>query len=82
MLITEQGFKVKWNHDREKRETICTLSRGSVTSNGHALCSPNDNFNKDVGRKVSLSRALESFDKEERTHVWDNYRKLTKEPRW
>lgn len=42
-------------------------------SKGFALCSSKDNFNREKGRKVSLSRALKNFPKEKRTEVWTLY---------
>ena len=42
---------------------------------GHARCCPTDRFSKDVGRKISLSRLLQSMNlsKEERRKVWEQY---------
>lgn len=42
---------------------------------GYALCSPQDRFSKDRGRKISLARLLKSMNlpKEERTKVWEQY---------
>lgn len=42
---------------------------------GSALCSSNDNFDKETGRKISLRRALEvaGFDKNQRTFIWNMY---------
>lgn len=63
------------------KEQISTFSAVSK-------CSPRDNFNKEVGRKLALSRALESetaraiLTKEDRKNVWEAYRTLTKNPRW
>lgn len=43
---------------------------------GYSRCHPNDNFNKETGRQLSLKKALEDgeFDKDTRTIFWDNYR--------
>lgn len=38
-----------------------------VVKMGCALCSVQDNFDRKIGRKISLTRALESFDKDFRT---------------
>jgi hypothetical protein len=39
-----------------------------------ALCSFNDRFNKQKGRKVSLTRAIQSYPKEQRKLFWDSYK--------
>ena len=40
---------------------------------GEAYCSVNDTFDKSVGRKLSLARALETAPKDFRTKVWKLY---------
>lgn len=42
-----------------------------------SFCSVNDKFEKEAGRKVSLTKALKGFPKEFRTRVWEQYRKIT-----
>lgn len=51
---------------------------------GTALCSPNDAYDKEFGRKLSLTRAVEisGFSKELKTAIWEAYRNMTKVPRW
>ena len=41
--------------------TIAVLVRGSKVFFGEAICSPEDNFNKKIGRMLSSQRALESY---------------------
>ena len=43
-----------------------------------------DEYNKDLGRKLSLTRALKhaGISKENRAKIWDTYRNLTLTPRW
>ena len=54
-------------------------------SHGHGECYVGDQFNKAIGRKVALTRALESNfpgnTKEFRTKLWKKYFELTKIPR-
>lgn len=47
---------------------------------GSAFCSVEDNFNKAIGRKLALTRALEGskFSKEERTAIWETYFDIVK----
>lgn len=67
-----------------KRHTECKILVPSEVegempgfiSIGYAKCHPKDNFNKEKGRQLSLSKALEDaeFDKETRTAFWNAYR--------
>lgn len=55
--------------------TQCFIkSRGhNVIAYGFALCSVEDNFCKNTGRKVSLTKALSNFPKNDRAKVWKRY---------
>jgi hypothetical protein len=44
---------------------------------GSAFTHPNDQFNKAVGRKIALKRALESLPRERRTLIWEAYGRFT-----
>lgn len=66
--------------DWEVRHTTCTIS--TVTESidksyelfmGWAWCDPNDNFNRNTGRKIALKRALENFDRDVRKQLWEAY---------
>jgi hypothetical protein len=43
-----------------------------------AICSIKDQFNKNVGRKISLQRCLSMscFSKEDRTQIWNSYKDM------
>lgn len=45
-----------------------------------AECVKPDNYNKSIGRKISLTRTLKEFDitKEEKTKIWDRFFTETK----
>ena len=47
---------------------------------GLAYCSINDNFERAIGRKIALTRALKDagFDKDTRTAIWKEYLGLVK----
>jgi len=38
-----------------------------------AICDPRDNFDKSVGRKIALQRALVEIDKSTRAKIWSAY---------
>ena len=40
---------------------------------GAGLCHPNDQFNKAIGRKVALARAISGLPRETRTQIWKAY---------
>jgi hypothetical protein len=40
---------------------------------GFAYCSVADNFQKSIGRKIALSRAVQPFTRAERKEIWDQY---------
>jgi hypothetical protein len=63
-----------WN----AKVTYCYLydPDGVQVGQGVAACHPTDNFNKIVGRKLALSRALKNagLGKAERTKVWESFK--------
>lgn len=63
--------KIKFKHFIKARLTVCEVG----DSVGVAVCSPRDNFSRNVGRKVALTKALQSshFTKYDRTKVWEEY---------
>ena len=42
-------------------------------SSGQSLCMAEDNFEKAVGRKLALARAVMKFSREDRKVIWDQY---------
>lgn len=59
----------------EKRRTVTTLLKGNKTYNlgakfvGVAVCSPNDIYNEEVGRKISYLRAKKALLSAMRTEI-------------
>jgi len=76
---------VSFQHLRDvAKATTCTLVVKNKVHTGIARCSKEDSFCRDTGRKVSLSKALQSSDltKRQRKNVWEDYRNMTNTPRW
>ena len=79
---------IKWHYierDNHKPMTECLLERRNTLLNrGSAFCHPKDNFCRDAGRRISLSRAMKNacMSKEERTVIWELYRNMKKNKRW
>lgn len=67
-----------------ERATTCIIfnEEGIEVSSGTANVHPKDNFCKEKGRKISLARAIKTWDKEYRTQVWDEYRTWGATNRW
>jgi hypothetical protein len=84
--IGDDEFKVEFNYPdygefdvfghKLPKETHCRVldDFGDVVAHGYAICSHRDQFNKNTGRKLALSRALSDvFTREERQLFWDAY---------
>lgn len=52
---------------------ISLLGNGIEESHGYAFCSHLDRFNRETGRKVALTRALQSLPREIRKKFWEAY---------
>jgi hypothetical protein len=60
----------------DRKITSCVINKGSdVLSEGIAIVHPGDNFNRSVGRKIALTRALSklSLSREDREKIWKAY---------
>lgn len=82
VIIGETAFIIKWRHWEKygPHQTDCTISaEGSpIRSMGFALCGPKDQFCKNTGRKISMTRALKCFKREVRKVFWEEYFKISK----
>ncbi len=58
-----------------KAQTLCALTVDDVTVYEWAYCSIHDTFDKEVGRKAALTKALRrsSLSRQERGRVWARY---------
>ena len=67
-----------------ERATTCIIfnEAGKEVSSGTANVHPKDNFCKEKGRKISLARAIKTWDKEYRSQIWDEYRTWGAKDRW
>jgi hypothetical protein len=78
--------RIKWEYSKAKgRITHCLIQKSDFSVYvSFAETSPMDHFSRDIGRKLSLARALKNanLSKEERKEIWEAYRNLTKKPRW
>jgi len=90
VTINNTEYYVYWKHIQEGRYkgTKCFIIDNKTEKmiiEGMGVLHPNDNFNKKIGRKISLTKALNNYDsmmeedswkKEGRTMFWNEYHKL------
>lgn len=77
-VILEHGGvrRVEFSYNREKRETYCFIfdeNGETMVSPGLAKCSAKDQFNKNIGRKIALTNAINPYDKSVRQQFWEGY---------
>ena len=82
LWIDETCYKITWYYDfirADKKRTTCVVewiqcgamrTFKHINAVGYTECSPKDNFNKKIGRKISLARALKDFPREFRTKIY------------
>ena len=87
VTVGSDTYKVTWQHDRQAESTICLIitnydGEDTLVASGEALCHHTDNFNYNVGRKLSLARAVvnafpNSFaSKADRRAFWTAYKAM------
>lgn len=86
--VGDKQYAVHFSHYRiPVCETGCSIHEGRCKVKGCAelihpyrglaICHENDQFNKAVGRKISLGRALQPLPRELRKQIWYAYFKLS-----
>jgi hypothetical protein len=86
-MFSVDQYKVFFRHARleePQRYTTCFILPVDCTNTeealaiGTATCSRGDNFDRAIGRKVALAKALKGFDRETRKAFWQAYFEKTK----
>jgi len=89
--MKSQSYTIKWKHHQKpitgKAHTECQIidtDSETVLAGGIATLSEKDQYDKNIGRKVSLSEAMDnlSLSKEQRAKIWEDYRMMTPQHRW
>lgn len=80
----DYSFKFQHNTTGKERGTVCRVfnEAGNQVIYGVSNVHPKDNFCKEKGRKIALSRAIKSWDKVYREQVWNEYRTWGAKDRW
>ena len=76
--------KLEKEDSQVERGTVCRVFNevGDQVTYGVSNVHPQDNFCKEKGRKIALSRAISKWDKSYRTQVWNEYRTWGAKDRW
>ena len=76
--------KLEKEDSQVERGTVCRIFNevGDQVTYGVSNVHPQDNFCKEKGRKIALSRAISKWDKSYRTQVWNEYRTWGAKDRW
>lgn len=79
-----KGKLEKEEDSQVERGTVCRVFNevGDQVTYGVSNVHPQDNFCKEKGRKIALSRAISKWDKSYRTQVWNKYRTWGAKDRW
>ena len=79
-----KGKLEKEEDSQVERGTVCRVFNevGDQVTYGVSNVHPQDNFCKEKGRKIALSRAITSWDKNYREQVWNEYRTWGDKDRW
>lgn len=80
LLPWAEPFVLKFDYETApdgRRVTTCTVEVGTPgnvrRSYGAAACIPEDQFVKETGRKLALTRAIKHFTREVRGLIWQAY---------
>ncbi len=82
--FVDVDYEVRFQYEQDeqgRRLTECTIVSpvSGVQSVGQAVCSKKDRFVRVEGRKLALQRALEIYNREFRTAVWNQYKQVCKQ---
>ena len=79
-----KGKLEKEEDSQVERGTVCRVFNevGDQVTYGVSNVHPQDNFCKEKGRKIALSRAISKWDKSYRTQVWNEYKTWGAKDRW
>jgi hypothetical protein len=84
-------YHIEFNHNMvQKVSNVIIRKNGKFVITGEAICEDNTQYCRNCCRKKALEQAflnIKDLDENEipRTHrhkIWDEYRKMTKVPRW
>lgn len=85
IIINSKGIPVV---EEKPISTNVEIEYNGIPVRVKVKCSKHDSFTKEKGRKMALKKAIDDLrysvdiSKEERTAIWNDYRTMTKKPRW
>ena len=77
-MFTLGDHKIVFKYTRDSNNrpiaTSCIiLEQDRIIARDQAYCNPVDQFSREIGRKLSMARALRVFPRDERKRFWDAY---------
>lgn len=77
MKVKTHGHQmiVRWHHlrDQSNGTTVCEIEGYAKNLTGKSWCSSLDQYDKNVGRKKSLARAIKNLPVKMRMEFWKEY---------
>lgn len=75
-MQVNENITVDWRHNVANKQTICAITVNDRQVQGVSRVRTGDAYNKKIGRKLSLVRAisLSGLDRENRTAIWQKAR--------
>ena len=81
MIVKEFNKKVKWEHLQNKKDqaiTRCLIinlddKNEEIEYLGEAKCMSTDTIDRRIGRKESLTKAIATFDRQDRLVYWKKF---------
>lgn len=71
------NYNIMFSHDVKKRKTKCRVTDANegLIDTSESRCNSSDIFNKRLGRKLSLARAIVTLPRPTRIIIWEDYKK-------
>jgi len=75
-IQVNENITVDWRHNVAKKQTTCAITVDDRQVLGVSRVRTGDAYNKRIGRKLSLVRAIDlsGLDRENRTAIWQTVR--------
>ena len=58
----------------KRKVTFCKVDNDGVLSSAYTVYRPDDSYDKYIGRKIALGRAIKHYPKNVRAKIWDIYK--------
>ena len=71
-------FNIEFHHNMKECTTTCIVQNqfNGLYNVRKVSCKHGDPFNKLIGRRLSLTKAIETLPRENRISIWEDYKKI------